>query len=144
MTLKSELPHQYRRGQDTAREFKIAVERRLAQLESSTVSASALQSIIESLYRADQILGEVSAIDGIAEYAKAQEGDPDYDVLAQYSNLQQSVTEIRTAVLNVVPQHDGYVLVDRWDENGVSRRQFTPEETIGIRTALTNVISKID
>lgn len=135
---------------DRARSL-IADMKRLAQVShdamaTGNTSANALKQLLEVIANYDAQLADIAAVPGLADFARAQEGDPAYDVAGEFNSVRAAMDAVVTRVLNDVPKHPstGHVLLETWDASGVSVRSFTPAQTATLRDDLLSLIATID
>lgn len=135
---------------DRARSL-IADIKRLAQatrdaMAAGNTSANALKQLLEVLANYDSQLADIAAVPGLADFARAQEGDPNYNVAAEFNAVRAAMDSVVTRVLDDIPKHPstGHVLLETWNATGVSVRSFTVAQTANLRDDLAALIATID
>ena len=94
------------------------------------------------IYNKNRFTG-ISQIPKIADYAKTQEDDATYDVIAEFNNMLVVINETIDWIVANFPSVGGYIKKDIIDSTGLTVRQFTPVETAGLRIKITNIINAI-
>ena len=107
------------------------------------VSASAVRQLLDQFILGKAELQAAAQVPGMAEYAQAQEGDPEYDVAAQFTAMINAATAVINWIVNAVPKSGGYVLHEQWSASGVSVRTFSTNDTAGLRTVLNAFIATV-
>ena len=82
----------------------------------------------------------------MADFAKAQESDPDYDATAAFTAMKAAVDDTLTTLIAGVPKDgDGYVLDRQMDGSGlVTPRLLTAEQKSALNTKLDAIIAAIE
>ncbi len=117
-------------------------------LIAGAVSANAVIQIMTNLKSSIEVWDSVSALSGIAQFAKDQEDDQTYDVVAEFLAMRTEAVAAVNWVFNNFPKDTtspNYILKDILAPDGsISVRQFTPAQTTGLQTALTDLIAAIE
>ena len=90
-------------------------------------------------------LADIKATPGIGQYAKDQEVDQNYDVVAEFNALQSVVQAVCTEIFNSIPK-DGtnrLTIYSIGPDCSVTIQSFTPAQTAGIRSKLQDVADQI-
>jgi hypothetical protein len=115
------------------------------QLAAGNTSANVIKQILEYCQQAKAANQATAAMTGIVAHARAQEGDVNYDVAAQWTAMNAAIDAVITQVLADVPTGaGGFRLVETWTAGGVSVRTFTPAQTATLRARLADLIATID
>lgn len=90
-------------------------------------------------------LDAVKSTPGIAAYAQDQEGDPTYDVAAEFVAVLALLDTVSSAIIAAFPRDaNNYLLAETMDANGVrTPRNFTGAALSGIRANLDAVSAGI-
>lgn len=135
----------YARLQDRLRSIKQNLISKRDTMAAGNVSAGQIRAVFSTVRSAKQELNIASSVTGIAAYAQAQEGDSNYDVMQEFTDLDSAVDSVISGILNSVPtDSNGYVLLEQWSTEGFAEREFTPAQTSNLRTLINDVISRID
>ena len=145
MAIKAQLGDIYRQAQQEIRTFRIVLTNYRAQLASGPTSANVIKEILETCARLKTRFTALAATVGIGPYAKAQEDNPLYDIVAETTAVNNALTALITEITTAVPTGTGgFVLVETWGATGVSVRTFTAPQTAAIRTKIDDVLAVID
>lgn len=91
-------------------------------------------------------LTELSATPGIAAYAREQEGDPEYDVVAEFTAMLATLDDTADWLANVMPKDgSGYLLLWTLDPNTGNRitRTFTGTQLASLGTKLQTLVNTV-
>jgi len=116
-------------------------------LVAGTVSANAVIQIMTNLKSSIEVWDSVSALSGIAQFAKDQEDDQAYNVVAEFLAMRTEAVAAVDWVYNNFPKDNNapnYIIKDILETDGaITVRQFTPAQTTGLQTALADLIAAI-
>lgn len=87
-------------------------------------------------------LNTLAATPGIAQYARNQEADQNYDVVAEFTTMMQAFVSVRDTLITMYPKDgNGFLLYQMLNPNGtVSRRVFTAAQ---LAPAVALIVSAI-
>lgn len=103
-----------------------------------------LREIYRTLQRADNQFDKLKTTPGLSEYAKIQENDQTYDVIAAFLSMQTSITNAMDWLAANIPTSVTTKPVASWDDNTLISNTFTPAQTAGLRNVLNLVVAEID
>lgn len=107
---------------------------------SSDVSAQLIISILNNLSSYKTRLENVRSIPGIAQYARDQENDQNYDVVAEFLSLlaliDAAIAEIQSTNTNV--------LISGWSLTGIQWNTFTSAQTANLALALQAIANAVE
>jgi len=85
-------------------------------------------------------LNEAKATPGIAQFAKDQENDPAYDVVAEFNSM---VAALDAAVVVIVAVNTN-LLIQGWSPTAaIQYNSFTPAQTANLKAALQTVADSV-
>lgn len=122
---------------------KSALQNANAQMASGTVGAGLIRALLSNLITLKARSAAAASVAGIADFAKGQEGDPDYEIVEELTAISAAADTCITAILNAVPTNSGYVLWEQWSASGFSERQYTSAQTSALRNLVQNIIDAI-
>lgn len=112
-------------------------------MAAGNVSGNLVRQILDGCIVAKTEFAAAAQVSGIADYAKNQEGDPDYDVGAQFTAMTGAIDTILSTIISLIPTNSGYVLMEQWSTSGVTTRQITPAQSANLRTALNAFVATV-
>ncbi len=116
-------------------------------LVAGVVSANAVIQVMTNLKSSIEVWDSVSSLSGIAQYARDQEDDQTYNVVAEFSAMRTEAVAAVDWVFNNFPKDNAspfYIIKDILETDGsITVRQFTPAQTVGLQTALADLIAAI-
>jgi len=137
----------YQSAQNEAIRAKSFATSARTALIAGTVSANAVIQIMTTIKSSIAVFDSVSSIPGLAEYAKIQEDDPLYDVVAEFLAMRNAAVSAVDWIFNNFPKDNdapNYIIKDILETDGsITVRSFTPAQTVGLQTALNNLINAI-
>ena len=137
----------YQKAQNESIRVKQFATQANAALAAGTVSANAVIQVMTNLKSSIEVWDTVSGLSGISVFAQTQEDDPTYDVVAEFLAMRTAAVSAVDWVFDNFPkdnQAPNYILKDILSTDGsISVRQFTPAQTTGLQTALTDLIAAI-
>lgn len=132
---------------DTVRRTAIQLKNNLqavnARLAASNTDYDYLREIYLLLKRADDQFDTLSATPGISQYAKEMENDPLYDVAAEFTAMQGAISSALAWLDSNVPTNVTIKSPASWDNGTLITNTFTPAQTAGLRTKISDVIAEI-
>ena len=139
------IPEQgYRDAKAAAVQIKSYSAAAVQRLQAS-VNADVVLMIFHDIRRFGEQLDQIKIIPGLADYAKAQETDPTYDVVAEFTALVASMDAVKANILGTFPTDgSGYLLEKKFNAQGTyDYRQFTAAQTATLRGLLDTVANGI-
>lgn len=135
------------RGYDEARNIARNIKRVSNQYISSMSSGSTSNEILDALWflntNSDR-MNSLKTIPGIGDYAKAQEDDPAYDVVAEFNALIALVDDAETWIRTTLPTDgDDYLLINKLNEDSLIPRDFTSGQVAPLVTKLQAISDQI-
>ena len=116
-------------------------------LIAGNVSANAVIQIMTNLKSTIEVWDSVSALSGIGQFAKDQEDDQAYDVVAEFIAMRTEAVAARDWVITNFPKDNAspfYIIKDILEVDGsITVRVFTPAQTTGLQTSLDDLIAAI-
>ncbi len=134
----------YQKAQnESIRAKQFATSARIVLL-AGNVSANAVIQIMSNLKSNIEVWDSVAALSGIAQYARDQENDQTYDVVAEFDTMRAEAVVARDWVIDNFPAVAGFIQKDTLEADGaITVRVFTPGQTTGLQTALADLIAAI-
>lgn len=110
-------------------------------LMAGDVDADTIWLWYRELYWTSGRLNEIAAVPGIAEYAIAQEANPDYDIVAAFVDLTTKLATAHQWLYAAIPRDvDGYTLTHTTTLEGLRvARVFAPTESAPFVPYLTAI-----
>ncbi len=135
----------YQRAQTEAIRVKAFATQARNALLAGTVSANAIIQIMSNLKSTVEVWDSVSSVPGIAQYARDQEDDQTYDVVAEFTAMRAEAVASRDWIITNFPTSaGGFIEKDTLEADGaITVRQFTTAQTTGLQTALADLIAAI-
>jgi hypothetical protein len=116
----------------------------ISRLAGGNADYVLLRDIYVLLHNASAQLTSLAATPGLAAYASDQEGDPEYDVVAEFTALQATLAAALSWMGSNVPTNVTAVSPANWPSSeGLIATTFTPAQTAGLRTQLAAVVAAI-
>lgn len=134
----------YNKAQSESIRVKAFAAQARSALIAGSVSANAVIQIMTNLKSSIEVWDTVSGLPGIGQYAKDQEDDQTYDVVAEFNAMRTEAVAARDWVITNFPASGGFIQKDTLELDGaITVRQFTPAQTTGLQTALADLIAAI-
>lgn len=128
----------------TAAEIKDACARTATAMAAANTPAT---TVFDLLIRAKQTIARFNTLKstpGLAEYAKAQNDDPTYEVGAEFAAMLVALTLLASQIESDFPKDgNGFLLAQTFGASGPVDRAFTPAQTAAIRNRLNAVVASI-
>jgi len=107
-------------------------------LAAGNVSANQVQSIMTQMKSSIELWDAASGLSGMAQWAKDQEDDQLYDVVAEFTTMRAAAVTVRDWVINNFPTSaGGFIEKDTYELDGaITVRVFTPVETAALQSHL--------
>ena len=111
----------------------------------ATTSAYIPKAVIQHLVQVIALMDGWSATPGIATYAQAQENDPTYDVVTEYTAMRTAMVSARDQLVTMFPKDaQGHLLYETFDAgDNVVGVTFTQAQLAPVVTLLNNVAATI-
>ncbi len=135
----------YLRGQNEAIRLKSFATQTRNALIAGPVSANAVIQIMSNVKSSIEVFDVVSALPGMASYARDQEDDQSYNVVSEFNTMRSEAVATRDWVITNFPKSAGnFIEKDTLETDGaITVRQFTPAQTTGLQIALADLIAAI-
>lgn len=124
-------------------QLKLNVAAFISTLAANNASYEFLRDIYRTLARGKNQLNALASTPGLVDYAKVQEDDPAYDVVAEFSALLGAVANAMTWMETNVPLTVTLKPLAEWTDTTVIATTFTPAQTAAFRTHLSAVVNAI-
>lgn len=115
---------------------------------TGTVTGDEILSLGVSLERLDSQVTALQQTSGIAKYAKDQENDQTYDVVAEYQAVQTALDAVQNEIRTTFPvDGNGYLLNRKFNSaNSIqtTSRNFAPAATTDIKTLCETLSATIE
>ena len=134
----------YQKAQSEAIRVKAFSTSARNALLAGPVSANAVIQIMTNLKSSIEVWDTVSALPGIAQYARDQEDDQTYDVVTEFLVMRTEAITVRDWVITNFPASGGFIQKDTLESDGsITVRQFTTVQTVGLQTALADLTAAV-
>ena len=135
----------YQKAQSEAIRVKAFSTAARNALLAGNVSANAVIQIMTNLKSSVEVWDTVSALPGIAQYARDQEDDQTYDVVAEFLAMRNAAVACVDWVFDNFPKApSGHIEKDTLETDGsITVRQFNSGQTNGLQTALTTLANAV-
>ncbi len=132
------------RAKQVALQAKDYMSSRLVQFANAT-SADMLVSTAADLRRFLDEFQAISSINGLSAYAQAQENDPGYNIVTEFTTMRNAITAVVDSIVSTFPKDaGGFLLEKRFNSDGtVNYNQFTGVQLTSLRNLLTTAIATI-
>ena len=124
-------------------QLKINLQGINLRLSSSDADYDFLREIFRTLERANNQFNTLKTTPGLADYAKDQEVDPTYNIVAEFTSMQSTITASIDWIVANIPTNVTAKTPDNWGDGTLISNTFTPAQTSGLRTQLSSVITEI-
>ena len=133
----------YSRAKERVSALKKYMQSRISQLSTDT-NADLVLSIYFDISRGRAELASIAAISGIAQYAKDQENDQTYDVVAEFTALLANLDAITSAVSDGYPRdNNGYLLDRKVVGDTIEFRTFTSGQLASFVSLMQSAVNGI-
>lgn len=135
----------YQRGQNEAIRIKGFATQASVALAVAPNSANAIIQVMTMAKSSIEVFDDVATTPGLAQYARDQEDDPAYDVVAEFVAMRGAAIAVRDWVITNFPTSaGGFIEKDTLTADGsITVRQFTPAQTAGLQAALDALVAAI-
>jgi len=107
------------------------------------IDATDLLGILTTLKQYSVDLTAFKQVAGIAAYAKEQEVDTNYDVVAEFNTLIASVDLAVTNIATAIPTTAGWLQLLTLSGSDVVWREFTPAQLSIVKTNLDSISAQV-
>lgn len=115
-----------------------------AAMQAATVLAWVPLGVIQHLHDVIALMDGWAATPGLADYAKAQENDATYDVVAEYQAMRSAMVNALNTLVGMFPTSGGFMAYQTLGADGtISVRTFTNTQLAAVRTQCQNVAATI-
>lgn len=102
---------------------------------NSTVETEILIGFGYSVKAFRDNMASLAATPGLAQYARDQENDQSYDVVAEYNAMIAAADAVTSWMQTNIPKDaDGYILAWKFGPTDLTQRTFTPAQTAPLQT----------
>ncbi len=137
----------YQKAQNEAIRVKTFSTSARNALLAGVVSANAVIQIMTNLKSSVEVWDTVSSLPGMGQYAKDQEDDQTYDVVAEFLAMRNAAVACVDWVFDNFPKDSAspfYILKDQLETDGaITVRQFSTAQTVGLQTALADLTAAV-
>lgn len=134
----------YAQGQQEAIRLKSFATSNSSILAADDVSANLVQQIMLNMKSSIEIFDTVSGTAGMAQYARDQQDDQAYDVVAEFLAMRTAAVVVRDWVINNFPTVGGFIQKDSYELDGaITVRKFTNVETAALQSHLDALAAAI-
>lgn len=143
------LGEEYDKNNQAIWQLRNTLVSRNAEMASGNVSADTILGIYRRLRSEHARITEVAAIPGMVQFAKDQNNDPNYDIVAEGQTLLGLIDTAADWIVTNMPTVDVngtdylVLLTLAAEADDVTWRTFTPAQTATLRTYLTAIINGI-
>lgn len=115
-------------------------------LFSSPVERAVVLSLVQILHNWRAEFEAIALIPGIAQYARDQFDDQDYDIVAEFQAMVGAMDDVITNITSTFPKSDSGEIEDRvLNSNGtITQRTFTAAQLSTLRGLLETLVAAID
>lgn len=134
----------YQTVKGAAVQLRLNVQAMVAHLAVNDATYDYLRGVYQTLKRANDQFTTLRSTPGLADYAKAQEDDPTYDVAAEFVAMQNTIASTLTWMEANVPLSVTLRPMSEWNDSGsLVATSFTPAQTAQLRTYLNEVVASV-
>lgn len=136
----------YNNIKQQARNSKTYLTNQRAAMQQATCDSAVVVSTIQHFSAVIANMAIWAATPGLTQYARDQENDQAYDVVAEYNAMNTAMVNARDSLISMFPTQggSGYLLYQTMDAQGrITTRSFTSAQLVGAVTLLTSVIGTI-
>ena len=123
--------------------LKTRITNNIENLSIANVDYDYLREIYRTIERANDGLNSKKNVPGIVEYAKEAESNAGLDIVAEFSALQQTMSDALEWINNNVPLTATVKPPSEWGDGTLIERVFTPAQTAGLRSTLQTIVDTI-
>jgi hypothetical protein len=115
----------------------------IAEAASGDINYEYIHILYSDISGVSASIDRVKVIPGILQYAKDQENDQAYDVVAEFTALETALDNTKTWLENGVPLSVTLRPIGQWSTNAKISNTFTPAQTTQLRTRLQSIVDLI-
>lgn len=135
----------YNRAQNESIRLKAFSTSARDALLAGAVSANAVLQIMSTMKSSIEVWDAVSSLPGLVQFAKDQENDQTYDVVAEFLAMRNAAVAVRDWIITNFPVAGGFIQKDTLELDGaITVRQFTTVQTVGLQTTLATLTAAIE
>lgn len=134
----------YQRSKDLANQLKRQAQTRSATFASGAKSAEILAAA-DHLNAFKTELIAMSQTPGIVAFAKEQEDDPTYDVVAEFTALLATIDAVIAEIVSTLPADtNDWLLINKINADGsLAPRSFTGAQLSGLRSLMDDIANAV-
>lgn len=135
----------FNNARSVAINLKRYCEVKVSIIQTSGMNANDLLGVLSTLKQASIDLAALKVTPGIVQYAKDQENDQNYDVVAEFNALESLVNSSVTNLAMSFPvDGNGYLLLLKLLGSDKDWRTFTPIQLSSLQTDLNSIIAAVN
>jgi len=125
---------------------KVYLTNQRALLVTAPVSSTVPLAIIQHLASVIQTMTVEAATPGLAAYAREQLGDPNYDVVAEFTTMRNLMVSVLQNLTTMFPKDGGgFLLYQTFAADGsIATRTFTPAQVAPAVALIDSLIASIE
>lgn len=113
------------------------------RLAGSSADYDFLRDIYQTLARADSQFTSLRSTQGLADFARVQEGDPSYDVAAEFVGMQAAIAVALSWLDANIPTNVELKTPFNWSDGTMVSTTFNVTQTAGLRTEIDAILATI-
>jgi hypothetical protein len=135
---------------DMARDAAGAIRSRSVSVrdrgQAGTLLAYEVIQLAQTIADSIDLFANAAALPGIVQYAQAQISDPNIDIVAEFTAMNNSAIATRNWIISNFPQDgSGYLLFYKFDANGrILNRTLTTGQVAALVPILDALIATVD
>ncbi len=134
----------YPEAKQVIRSVRLDAIRYRDQFTASGADSETILGVLAGLSASRAQLDILGQTPGLAQYARDQEGDQNYDAGAEFTSFMALVQTAGVAMAQAIPKSAGYLLANTLDADGFRvPRTFTPAELATVISALDDIVAFI-
>jgi len=134
-----------RESQALAGDYRRLASEAITMMENGLVSANLVVQLWQRLKSCKARFSEIAATPGIGQYAKDQLGNQGVDISVEFVAMNAAMQGVINWIETNFPQDaDGYIQKDTFGPGGMTVRQFTTAQTVGLRASLATFVASIE
>jgi hypothetical protein len=134
----------YQTVKSAAVQLKLNLQGAVSRMASQNTDYEYLRGLYQVLKRADDQFTSLKTTPGLAAFAQAQESDPAYNVVAEFTTMQDAISGVTAWMATNLPLSVTLRPVTEWGSSGsLIATEYTPAQTLQLRNRLDTVIASI-
>jgi hypothetical protein len=122
----------------TANQVRINVPPANAQMQANGATYEDLRDTYNFILNSKDQINLLKTTPGLEQYAKDQENDPTYDIVAEFNTMLTAMDSVLTWMdVNIPVANRTLKAPADWGEGTIVSDSFTPAQTVGLQTELT-------